>query len=486
MEEVVKMVVEKYDGSLKAEHGTGRNMAPFVQKEWGEAAFQLMREIKNIFDPSNLLNPGVILNEDAEAHIKDLKPLPATHEIVDKCIECGFCEPVCPSKDLTFTPRQRIVGRREISRQMAAAGDSKKLRELVKAYRYPGKDTCAADSLCSTRCPVGIDTGKMIKALREEAHGKLGNTIADWVAGNFGGVAKAIGTTLNVVDSVHKLAGTPFMETASTLARKVTLDKLPLWNIEMPTGVPKIEAEPADGGNPLKVVYFPSCASRAMGGPAREDEEREPLPQKTQSLLKKAGYAVIYPEKLDGLCCGQAFESKGFMTQADRKSQELSDALLAASNNGEIPVLCDTSPCFYRMQATLDKRLQLYEPIEFVLTYLMDRLSFTQMDVKVAVHPTCSTRKLGLEGKLEQLARACAREVVMPADVYCCGFAGDRGFNFPELNEAALKDLRDHVCTCEAGYSTSKTCEIGLSLHGGIPYRSILYLVDEASEPVVK
>jgi D-lactate dehydrogenase len=174
------------------------------------------------------------------------------------------------------------------------------------------------------------------------------------------------------------------------------------------------------------------------------------------------------------------------MAQADRKSQELSDALLAASNNGKIPVLCDTSPCFYRMQATLDKRLQLYEPVEFVLTYLMDRLSFTQLDVKVAVHPTCSTRKLGLENKLEQLARACAREVVMPADVYCCGFAGDRGFNFPELNEAALKDLKDHVCTCEAGYSTSKTCEIGLSLHGGIPYRSILYLVDEASEPVAK
>jgi D-lactate dehydrogenase len=486
MDEVVKMVVEKYDGSLKAEHGTGRNMAPFVQKEWGEAAFQLMREIKNIFDPFNLLNPGVILNDDAEAHIKDLKPLPATHEIVDKCIECGFCEPVCPSKDLTFTPRQRIVGRREISRQMAAAGDFKKLRELVKAYQYPGKDTCAADSLCSTRCPVGIDTGKMIKALREEAHGKLGNSVADWVADNFGGVARTIGTTLNVVDSVHKMAGTPFMETTSTLARKVTLDTLPLWNKEMPTGVPRIKAEPVDDGNPLKVVYFPSCASRAMGGPAREDEERDPLPQKTQSLLKKAGYAVIYPEKLDGLCCGQAFESKGFMAQADRKSQELSDALLAVSNNGEIPVLCDTSPCFYRMQATLDKRLQLYEPIEFVLTYLMDRLSFTQMDVKVAVHPTCSTRKLGLEGKLEQLARACAREVVMPADVYCCGFAGDRGFNFPELNEAALKDLRDHVCTCEAGYSTSKTCEIGLSLHGGIPYRSILYLVDEASEPVVK
>jgi D-lactate dehydrogenase len=484
MDEVVKLVVEKYDGSLKAEHGTGRNMAPFVQKEWGEAAFNLMREIKAIFDPLNLLNPGVILNEDAMAHIKDLKPLPATHEIVDKCIECGFCEPVCPSKDLTFTPRQRIVGRREISRQMAAGGDVKKVKELTRAYRYPGKDTCAADSLCSTRCPVGIDTGKMIKALREEANGKLGNTVADWVAGNFGGVARTISATLNTVDSLHRMTGTPFMEKAATLARKATFDQLPLWNREMPSGVPKITAEPVSSVNPLKAVYFPSCASRAMGGPAREDSERDPLPVKTGSLMAKAGYELIYPASLDRLCCGQAFESKGFMAQADRKSKELSEALLAASENGKFPVLCDTSPCLYRMRSTLDQRLQLFEPIEFVLTFLMDRLKFRRLDVKVALHPTCSTRKMGLENKLEQLARACAREVVMPADIYCCGFAGDRGFNFPELNESALRDLKDHVCTCDAGYSTSKTCEIGLSLHGGIPYRSILYLVDEASEPL--
>ena len=221
-----------------------------------------------------------------------------------------------------------------------------------------------------------------------------------------------------------------------------------------------------------------------MSGPAREEQQREDLPQKTMSLLKKAGYAIIYPEKLDRLCCGQAFESKGFMEQADRKSKELSDSLLAVSDGGEIPVLCDTSPCLYRMRSTMDERLQLFEPIEFVLTYLMDRLQFTQMDVKVALHPTCSTRKMGLESKLEELARACAREVVMPEDIYCCGFAGDRGFNFPELNQSALKDLRDHVCSCEAGYSTSKTCEIGLSLHGGIPYRSILYLVDDASSPL--
>ena len=484
MDDVVKMVVEKYDGSLKAEHGTGRNMAPFVQKEWGEAAFAMMREIKAIFDPHNLLNPGVILNEDAQAHIKNLKPLPATHEIVDKCIECGFCEPICPSKDLTFTPRQRIVGQREISRRMAQGDDPKSIKSLTRAYRYPGKDTCASDSLCSTRCPVGIDTGKMIKALRAESNGRLGNTVADWVAGHFGGVTRAIGTTLNTVDAVHKVIGTQALETASRLARGATRNVLPLWNREMPTGAPVIKLAPINRPHSLKMVYFPSCASRAMSGPARLDPEREALPQKTRSLLAKASCQVSYPADLDRLCCGQAFESKGFMAQADRKSAELSDALLTVSENGALPILCDTSPCLYRMRMTLDKRLQLFEPIEFVLHFLMDRLKFTRQDVKVAVHPTCSTRKMGLEGRLEQLARACASEVLMPEDIYCCGFAGDRGFNFPELNASALKELKEHVCTCEAGYSTSKTCEIGLSLHGGIPYRSILYLVDDASEPL--
>ena len=484
MEDVVKMVVEKYDGSLKAEHGTGRNMAPFVHKEWGEVAYGLMREIKALFDPHQILNPGVILNEDAEAHIKNLKPLLPTHEIVDKCIECGFCEPVCPSKNLTFTPRQRIVARREISRRMAAGCGAKEVMALTKAYQYPGPDTCATDGLCGLRCPVEIDTGEMVKVLRKEANGKLGRLIADWVANHSGVVSTAINTGLKTVNRVHKTTGTPFMERASTLARKTTGDKLPLWNREMPSGVPVIHPDRVNPKNPLKVVYFPSCTSRFMGGPSKNEKERESLPEKTKSLLKKAGYEIIYPRNLNHLCCGQAFESKGFITQADRKSKELSDALLMASDNGKVPVLCDTSPCLYRMRAMSDKRLQLLEPVEFVLTYLLKRLKFTQLDVKVAVHPTCSTRKMGLEAKLEQLARACAREVVLPQEIYCCGFAGDLGFKYPELNASALKDLQSHVCTCEAGYSTSKTCEIGLSLHGGIPYRSILYLVDEASEPM--
>ena len=484
MDEVVALVVDKYDGSLKAEHGTGRNMAPFVEKEWGAAAYALMQEIKELFDPQALLNPGVLLNPDAEAHVKNLKPLPATHELVDKCIECGFCEPVCPSRNLSFTPRQRIVGRREITRRMDAHALPSEVKALARAYRYPGEDTCAADGLCATRCPVAIDTGKMVKALREEANGELANHIAAWVARNFKGVAGSINRTLNGVDRVHRLIGTPAMEKTSGLARALTGDRLPLWNREMPSGVPRIARDTVAADHPLQVVYFPACPSRCMSGPARDENERAALPQKTASVLHKAGYRIIYPEGLERLCCGQAFESKGFFAQADEKSAELNRALLQASRNGELPVLCDTSPCLLRMKEKLDEALQLYEPIEFVLEHLMDKLSFTPVETSIALHVTCSARKMGLDERLVELARACATEVVVPEDIFCCGFAGDRGFSYPELNASALEGLQEQVCDCEAGYSTSKTCEIGLALHSGIPYRSILYLVDAAARPL--
>ncbi|MCG8616798.1 MAG: FAD-binding oxidoreductase [Desulfobacterales bacterium] len=489
MAEVVEMTVDRYDGSLKAEHGTGRNMAPFVEKEWGKAAFDLMQEIKTIFDPDNILNPGVIINPDPDAHIRDLKSMPATHEIADKCIECGFCEPVCPSRHLTFTPRQRIAGRRELSRKMLAGGNNsgplkgRSIKRLAQSYQYPGPDTCAADGLCGTRCPVAIDTGKMVKALRQEANGPLSQKIAEAVSDHFDSVTHTVRRGLNGADRLHALTGAPFMEGASGVAGKLLLNKLPRWNREMPRGGPEVTPEPADPKAPLKVIYFPSCASRAMGGPSQKDTEPDALPAKTASLLKKAGYQVIYPENLDRLCCGQAFESKGFPDIADKKADELQQAVLKISENGTIPFLCDTSPCLMRIKAFFEDSIPVYEPVEFVLRFLMDRLEFTPKQARVALHPTCSTRKMGLEKRLLELARACATEVVWPEEIYCCGFAGDKGFTVPELNESALADLDTHVCTCEAGYSTSKTCEIGLSLHGGIPYRSILYLVDEVTRP---
>ena len=481
MEDVADLVVTRYDGSLKAEHGTGRNMAPFVEKEWGAEAFELMQSIKAIFDPANLLNPGVILNDDKQVHLKNLKPMSATHEIVDKCTECGFCEPICPSKDLTFTPRQRIVGRREISRQIGLDKDLHDIEQLVKAYQYPGTDTCATDGLCGTRCPVEIDTGKLVKHLRQEANSDFARRIAGWTGAHFGTVSKTANVSLATIDKLHKFVGTPLMKTAAKIVRTVSGKRVPAWNKEMPSGVPKIVQGSIYPDNSLKLVYFPSCASRSMSGPPKGAIESDALPQTTIMLLKKAGYQVILPEDLENLCCGQVYESKGFPDLADQKLSELFKYLRIASDNGQIPVLCDTSPCLYRMRQEQDGQLRLFEPLEFVLKFLTKRLQFQPLDKKIALHLTCSSRKMGLENQLVELARLCAREVVVPDNVYCCGFAGDKGFNFPELNESALSQLRQQVATCDEGYSTSVTCEIGLALHGGIRYRSILSLVNEAS-----
>ena len=165
IDDLVELVVHRYDGALKAEHGTGRNMAPFVETEWGSDAYQIMRQLKQLADPDNLLNPGVIINADRKAHLADLKRIPSVEPEIDKCIECGYCEPKCPSRDLTLTPRQRIVVRREMARQQEAGG-SPLWNALDREFPYMALDTCAVDGLCATACPVNIDTGTLVKRFR--------------------------------------------------------------------------------------------------------------------------------------------------------------------------------------------------------------------------------------------------------------------------------------------------------------------------------
>jgi D-lactate dehydrogenase len=486
MDEVCDMVVNDYDGSLKAEHGTGRNMAPFVEREWGKEAYAAMQRIKEIFDPKNLLNPGVIINPNPQAHIENLKPLPRANPIVDKCIECGFCEVNCPSKNLTLTPRQRITVQREIARLKAACENPARLAELERAYRYQGEQTCAADGLCATACPVEINTGDHTKELRRLSVTPTAGWAATHVAKHFGQAAAAVRTGLKLADALHGLLGSPRMERLTAGARRLSGTRLPHWTRYMPAGVDGPRPRPILKTGAPRMVYFPSCISRTMG-PARSDPDRDPLHAVTLRLLEKAGYEVRFPRRMETLCCGTPFESKGFTAQADAKARELGAALLEATDGGRLPVLVDTSPCLYRMRNVLDRRLTLLDPVEFTLTHLMERLQVNPADETIAYHHTCSSVKMGLEAKALTLAKACARNVVVPEFVGCCGFAGDRGFNYPELNASALQHLRAGLAglagRCTAGYSTSRTCEIGLSAHSGIHYKSILYLVDRCTAP---
>jgi len=487
MDEVCHLVVERFDGALKAEHGTGRNMAPYVGLEWGEEALGIMREIKDLFDPAGILNPGVILNEDPEAHLRHLKPLPAAHELVDKCIECGFCEPHCVSHQLTLSARQRIVVYREIARLTASGAEQHRLAQLRDGFAYHGDATCATDGLCALACPVEIDTGKLTKELRHQQASPRARRLAAGLAAHMAAVTASARMGLGAVDLAHHLLGTPLLGGLARGLRWLSGGHIPLWTPAMPARshspgktAPRLAADRA--GEQPRVVYFPSCITRVMG-PARGDGEREDLPQLTLALLHKAGFAVIYPEHLDDLCCGMAFASKGFKEAGDAKAAELNDALWRASAEGRYPVLADMSPCLYRMRETLDARLRLYEPIAFTLEYLAPRLLFHPLPETVMVHAVCSAKKMGLEAPLLQLAGMCAARVTA-SECNCCGFAGDRGFTFPELNAHGLRHLRSQVpADCREGFSTSRTCEIGLSTHSGIPFKSILYLVDRVTSP---
>ncbi|MCH4565467.1 FAD-binding oxidoreductase [Halomonas sp. EGI 63088] len=487
MDEVAQLVGVEYGGSLKAEHGTGRNMAPYVELEWGAEAYALMWEVKALFDPENLLNPEVILSRNPTLHLENLKPLPAANPIVDKCIECGFCEHVCPSKDLTLTPRQRIVIAREMARLEALgasldAQDAERLETLRRDNRYAGDETCAADGLCATQCPVDINTGDLVREMCRERHAGKAD-VARRVGRHFSGVTRLARAALSVAGAARAVFGNGLMSKASGGARRLSGGRLPQWTPALPKAAPirVLRLQASAGVARDKVVYLPSCATRVFGAGHGDGESRSVM-EITLSLLDKAGYEVILPEMIGHLCCGMAFQSKGQFDEAKHKARELNRELLVASQNGRYPVLSDTSPCTLQMQEHLDERLTLLEPVAFAHDHLLPRLAITPLDERVAVHVTCSSTRMGLADRFEALAKACARDVVVPAEITCCGFAGDKGFNTPELNAAALEGLAEQVAGCSAGYSNSRTCEIGLSQHGGIPYRSILSLLDRASQ----
>lgn len=505
MKDVTHLVVEEYGGSLKAEHGTGRNMAPFVKYEWGEEAYQVMKELKAIFDPEGLLNPGVIFNDDPECFIKHLKPLPvlsydfdelpaspsseemqAGVQKANKCIECGFCEVNCVSCGLTLSSRMRIAVQREICSLEKQGGEQNlaRAKRLRKEYEYYGNTTCASDGLCSTSCPMKINTGDVTHLIRQISmnHNPLGYKIGDFAGTHMSGIKQGLRGVLSVAHLGHSILGTMVMTAVCNGLHKAGA---PLWTPSLPKPVRqlKVKAEKIKSGKP-KVVYFPSCINQTMGL-AKNAPVKRPVIDEMVNLLHKAGYEVIFPKGMNNLCCGQIWESKGMMDIADRKTKALDDALWEASHHGEYPVLCDQSPCLHRMRVTIT-RMHLYEPVEFITKYLMDKLEFHPTDRPIAIHITCSTRLLGLTQMMIDLAKKCSAKVLVPDGVGCCAFAGDKGFTNPELNKWALRKLRPQIESnhIERGYSNSRTCEIGLQTNSGIPYMNIAYLVNECTTPM--
>lgn len=494
MDDFCRLTVERFDGSLKAEHSTGRNIAPFLEMEWGERATELMWRIKRAFDPDGVLGPGVMLNRDPKAHLRGLKTIPSIEAEADPCIECGFCEPTCPSGDLTTTPRQRIVLRREMVRQ----DDGSAVQDqLLDSYTYDAVDTCAGDSTCKLACPVGIDTGAMMKDFRHTRHSDREERVAARAARHFGLLERSARLAVGTAEQLRRRVGTAradrLLTAATSAARRVVRpDLTPSWLPALPGSAKRL---PATATEAPAAIYYPACVNRIFGEPAGS---RGPsLPQAVVALSARAGRPVRIPERVTGTCCGTIWHSKGYSSGHALMANRVVEAAWQWTNGGELPIVVDASSCTLGLgqevtshltaaNRKLHERLTVVDSLEWAARELLPRLTVNRRTESATFHPTCSMRHLGGEGYLKELAEACADEVYEPVDARCCGFAGDRGMLHQELTASATAREAAEVEEREFGayLSANRMCEIGMDhATGGRGYRSVLLELERATRP---
>jgi D-lactate dehydrogenase len=473
MSGLVELIVDKYDGSLKAEHGTGINMAPYVEREWGEKATELMWRVKRLADPDGVLSPGVVLNRDRGAHLRNLKTTPPIEESANTCVECGFCEPVCPSRNLTTTPRQRIVLRREMARQPAG---SPVQRALLEEFEYEALETCAADGSCQLACPVGIDTGQFVKEMRKRRHTERAENLALATAKRWGTVEGASRAGLRLGPLAHRT------ERGKAL----------------PPPAPRTLPPTIHTG--AAAVYVPSCTNRIFGSAADGPKAGHIGPKSVRrpwvvealvDVSGRAGLPVWIPEDVVGSCCGLPWSSKGFGEAHRHKANEMVEKLWLWSGAGALPIVIDAASCTSSIAAPGDGvlseynaeclgKLEILDSVAWAHDRLLPWLEIGEKVASATVHPTCATRHLGLTHRLEILADALADDVFVPPTATCCGFAGDRGISHPELTESATRPEANEVAGrhFDARLSSNRTCEIGLERATGEPYESVILLLE--------
>jgi len=400
-------------------------------------------------------------------------------------------------------------------------------------YIYDGLETCAVDGLCAMACPVSINTGELTKHLRTEQ--VKSEKVAGWIANNFALVEKSLGWGVRVghfiqpritqIDTKRK----PFLASAAEVAEKLTGTTLPKWNnsVPFPTGkLPSLKERWAGDEGNATFICFPSCISRQLGTPPRaerSDEHSEERSRSTPSttailsppltsagatgagreesslaetLIKVASRASVtleIPHDVTGFCCGMPFSSKGYTAAYKATLHKTIVKFWEWSEGGKYPIIIDTTSCAHSLRTCADalskddlalyQQMTILDSLDFIHDTLLPRLDIHPVDEDVVLHPNCSARKLGLDEKMLSIAQQCARSAMVPLNLGCCAFAGDRGLLYPELTVSATEKESAEVLAGKYGgyYSSNITCEMGMSEGTGKDYVGIVYLVERAT-----
>lgn len=460
MKDLSEMTLNKFNGSLKAEHGTGRNMAPFVQTEWGGVIYDFMWELKRLVDPLGIMNPDVLLAKDSRIHLKNIKLTPKVHKEVDSCVECGFCENICPSRGLTFTPRQRIG----IMREIKSFDLTKKEKEILE---HGVNNTCATDGLCSLDCPVNINTGLMVKDLRTK--GELDPWVVKKIAENFKVFISGIRFLLSSLNFLHYFLGKNIFDYFSTKLNKISKNFIPIW--------PKVGMRVSRKHKSVNHIdpdylLFSTCVNRVLSGDNKNISSSEYLIK----IAEKSGIKILEMKESLNLCCGMPFSSKGYKSTGNMMKNKLLNEILEVSKEFKKPIIVDMSPCAENLITELkDSRYEILDSVTF-LNNIKGSLKLNKLDETFYGHTVCSSQKMDDSNSLKSIVKSCVKNYEFPVQDFCCGMGGDRGLRYPDLPENSINKSINGIQS-SFGVSSSRTCEKGLSQQLNIDFISVEALV---------
>ena len=461
MNDLADLTLNRYNGSLKAEHGTGRNMAPFVESEWGGAIYEMMWKLKKSIDPNGILNPNVLLSSDPKIHLKNIKKMPLVNKIIDSCVECGFCENICPSREYTFTPRQRIAIIRETKGLALQVEEEKILQHGVS-------DTCVTDGLCATECPVNIDTGKLVKELRSDQ--KKEGVLLRLIVKNFNLFITSIRFLLKLSLILEKIIGENIFYKVSNYINRISENRVPILPVNR-IKINKIR-KIRKISNPDYII-FPTCVSRVVSTDNTEISTSEYIVK----IAEKASLKVLIMDKSYELCCGMAFSSKGYTKSSVSIQRMLIDQIKKAYKKYKVPIIIDMSPCTETLRKSMNfEQIKIMDSMGFLNT-IKSRLSIKKLNLTCYVHSVCSDQSAGDISIIHSITQTCVEDIEGGEDDFCCGMGGDRGLKFPELTRNSISKSVNFPLKSTIGVSSSRTCEIALRNELGIEFISIEALV---------